>query len=478
MLFNGRAWRAHRDGFHLFLYGAVLGLLVPSTLCGQSEKTTFSIKESVTYAVANNPSLEVVRLENEIIHHKVREIFGEGLPQITSTLTYQYNPAVQRLFLPNFLAPAVYEVLETENLATLPANANFGNFAAGFGTKHSSNIALNVQQILFDMSYFLSLRASRKTVDYAEKSYKEAETALVATVKKTYYLILYAEKQQRLLQKNYERLATLLTQQRKMYENGFAEKVDIDRLTVSLNDMALQVKDAGNEVKKLRMLLNVQMGLAAQHPTVLTDTLQEQNVDIILEQTQQVNTTANAAIQKLAAVVALRNLQYKQQAYTLIPTLSLTSSLGYNSGSEEINDFLDSNLWYKYANLGVRLNVPVFSGFSRLHRIKQQRLAWLQAQKNTRIAAMQLTVSQVEHRQRLITRVEMVSQRRENKQLAQSVYDITKKRYQQGVGSYLEVLDASTTLIHAETQYYEALYEALSAMVDVEKAYGLLKVDL
>ena len=57
-------------------------------------------------------------------------------------------------------------------------------------------------------------------------------------------------------------------------------------------------------------------------------------------------------------------------------------------------------------------------------------------------------------------------------ELAQEVYTVSVIKYQQGVGSNIEVINADASYKEAQTNYYAALYDALIASVDVEKAYG------
>jgi len=58
--------------------------------------------------------------------------------------------------------------------------------------------------------------------------------------------------------------------------------------------------------------------------------------------------------------------------------------------------------------------------------------------------------------------------------LADRVARITKIKYEQGVGSNLEVVDAEDALRQAQTNYYGALFDAMIAKVDLDKAYGKL----
>jgi outer membrane protein TolC len=56
--------------------------------------------------------------------------------------------------------------------------------------------------------------------------------------------------------------------------------------------------------------------------------------------------------------------------------------------------------------------------------------------------------------------------------LAEKVAKVTKIKYEQGVGSNIEVIDAESSLREAQVNYYNALYDALIAKVDLDKAYA------
>ena len=445
-------------------------------LTGQPEQraTALSLEETLRYAIENNHTLGMARLETEIINRRRWEILGDGLPKISSRLGYQYNAAIQRTILPNFLSPAIYQVLQDENLATPPPGADFGTFPASFGTKNSSVFGVDVQQMLFDMRYFLSLKASRETTDYAKRLYREAETDLIAHVKKTYHSILYAQRKSTWLQKNCDRLTALLRRQVLLHANGFSEEVAVDELRVRLTDAHLSLKGVENEIKNLHRLLNIQMGRNTEQPVVLAGSLEEEDFTALIQQTQGGGASSHAAVQKLGTLEALSKIDYTKQRLSYVPTLSFSASLGYNSGSDQVKDLFREALWYEYANFGLNLRVPILSGFKKVQVVRQRKLEWLQAIKRRRRAEAQVAMEQAEHRERLIMLVEMVKQRKENRRLTQSVYDLTEKKHQQGLSARLDVLEANTLLVNAEAEYYRVLYEALITRVDVEKSHGLL----
>jgi outer membrane protein TolC len=63
---------------------------------------------------------------------------------------------------------------------------------------------------------------------------------------------------------------------------------------------------------------------------------------------------------------------------------------------------------------------------------------------------------------------------KKNMQLAEEVYNQTKLKYEQGLGSNLEITNSQTELTTAQNNYYSALYDAIVARVDFLRATGKL----
>ena len=83
--------------------------------------------------------------------------------------------------------------------------------------------------------------------------------------------------------------------------------------------------------------------------------------------------------------------------------------------------------------------------------------------------------------QQAVTRVTLqnssatLESQKANMDLAQNVLDVAQKKYDQGVGSNLEIISAQTALKEAQTNYFNALYEAVIAKVDYDKAMGIFQ---
>jgi len=63
---------------------------------------------------------------------------------------------------------------------------------------------------------------------------------------------------------------------------------------------------------------------------------------------------------------------------------------------------------------------------------------------------------------------------KKNIDLAQQVYNSTKLKYEQGLGSNQEINTAQTDLVTAQNNYYNSLYDAIIAKINYLQAAGKL----
>jgi outer membrane protein len=118
--------------------------------------------------------------------------------------------------------------------------------------------------------------------------------------------------------------------------------------------------------------------------------------------------------------------------------------------------------------------VPIFAGRQRHYRIQQAKVEVLQRENDINSMRRMISYELEQTRTQLRSSLESLESQRENMELASGIFNVTKIKYQAGVGSNLEVIDAETMYKEAETNYYQALYNALIAKIELEKALGIL----
>ena len=183
----------------------------------------------------------------------------------------------------------------------------------------------------------------------------------------------------------------------------------------------------------------------------------------------------------------LQELDIKNKFSASLPSLNGFLNMGYSTQSPDIgglfktvtnikdNGMVGPDKWYPYSVFGISLNVPLFSGLQRTYQVQQAKLNLLKIENNFTSLRQSIDLSIEQNTATYKNAVETVKSQRENMELAERVAKITKIKYEQGVGSNIEVIDAESSLRESQVNYYNALFDALTAKTDLDVAYS--KID-
>jgi outer membrane protein TolC len=61
----------------------------------------------------------------------------------------------------------------------------------------------------------------------------------------------------------------------------------------------------------------------------------------------------------------------------------------------------------------------------------------------------------------------------QNIALAEEVFEVSQKKFNNGLGNNLELVNAETSLKEAQNNYFNALYDYLIARTDIQKSTGI-----
>jgi outer membrane protein TolC len=266
----------------------------------------------------------------------------------------------------------------------------------------------------------------------------------------------------------------LLSDTREIFKNGFAEKLDVSKVEVTLANLRTERIRLDNQLQVGLLGLKMLMGMPEKDQLVLTDTLSEKNLmdDNILEMAYAYEDRQE--FKQIALAKKLGEFNIRRYKLSKLPTLSLMGSYSKVAQRNQFNFLNFSEDWFTTALVGVKLSVPIFEGFAKDARIKKAQLELEQTENN--MNNLQLAIDNEVETARTFMRSALASMefQRKNMQLAQEVYDQTRKKYEQGLGSQLEITTAQTELRVAQNNYYLSLYAAVVAKVDYYKATGKL----
>jgi outer membrane protein TolC len=504
--------------FRLLLLGAILiflsvhEMLAQTPAAGQpvasAAPLALSLPQAVDYALKHKSTLQAARLEEQISDAKIQQVKAQGLPQINAQATVTDNYKLQKS-LTDFgaftagqgvlsgatLTPDQITRVQNGETVTLtptytPAPAT-GPQPLAFGLQWQGNAAFSGSQQLFDGSYLLGLKAAKVYKQLSVKQTQQSETEVVEQVQKAYYSTLVAGERIQLLDRNLERLRTLLGQTEQQFKTGVVEKLDVQRLQVQLNNLTVERQNAQRLIEVSVALLKFQMGLDQRQPVQLTDKLDEAVLADARQQLQQNSEEFNYGNRIEYAVLQtqrdLAALDVRNQRAGYLPKLSLVGQYGWVGSDKSLGGltefrgpgarselgFANQN-WFNFGNVGLQLQVPVFDGFRRRHLVQQAKLTVEQTTKQATTLQQSIDLERTQTRTTLQNGLDLLTTQQANLDLATEVARVAKIKFQSGVGSNVELITAETDLRQAQTNYYAALYDALVAKVEFQRANGSL----
>lgn len=422
------------------------------------EKThAFSVQQAVEYAKKNNVQVKNALLDVQIQEQTNREVTGAAYPQIRSSNSLTYN-----FKLPVSLVPAEFFGGQPGTFEKL-----------AFGVKWGATAGVSLDQLLFDGQVFVGLQARETLIKFQQKNVEITEELIKANIHKIYYQLVVSKTQIELLDANMDLLTKLQRDTKIMFDNGFAEKLDIDKLSVQIANLQTEKTNALTQISNGYLGLKVLMGMPVKDSLVLTDTLDEASIREGVLEAADFNYAARKEFQYAELGIKLNEYDIRRYKLSKLPTLSLNGYYNKNAQRNKF-DFFGRGDWFDISAFTLNLNIPIFTGFAANARIAKAKLT-LQQSLNRR-DALQLDIDNEMQtaRNNFSSAIASLSNQRKNMELAEKVYQQTKKKYEVGTGMQTEINQAQTDLKTAQVNYVNSLYNAIIARVDFLKATGKL----
>lgn len=445
----------------VFSIGLFLSLLSLYTLAQPSSdgsRHDFNLQECIDYAFQHQDSIKNAELDIESAEYRVKGAIGMGFPQISGTANLQDFLKIPTQLLPGeiFGQPGVF----------IPVR---------FGVKYQSSIGVNVNQILFDGTYLVGLHASKTYKELSQRNLIRTQIATRIAISKAYYQVLVGGEQLKLIDANLNQLKQQLNETIQLNEQGFAEKIDVDRLRVLYNNLTT---DRTNSIRMLALsyqILKFQMGMPVRDVLLIRDKIENISMENEGQLVKDDSTAYKNRIEYklLETAKALNELQVKRYKNENLPKLSAFGNHNFSYQDDSFKKLFNTN--YPSTIIGLTLNIPIFSGFQQLNKIRQAKIEVQKSQNNLEAAENGIDLQIDQARTQYNNGLESLTNQKSNIELAQEVLRVSKIKYEEGVGSSIEVTQAQTALQEAENNYIQALFTVLISKVDLEAALGIIK---
>lgn len=415
-----------------------------------SKELNISLKEAEEYAIQNNKMMISTRMDVESSRIAIWETISNALPQVSASGSFTDNLKLITTLLPgDFFGKPGEKVPVT------------------FGSQFNSGASVQASLLLFNAPLYIGIESTKLANKLNEKNLVRTELDTRESVSNAYFLILIAERSLEIIDKNISNLNETLKSTRSMLNAGMAESTDVDQMVSNVTMVENTRSTMQRNIELNYNLLRFQLGVSPDTKIILRETLDDITSQINVEAllAQQFDHRQNVDYQLVEGQERLSALELKSQKANLLPTLSSFYSYGVNGMGDKIKE----QQWFQNSMTGLQLTVPIFASGQRYSQIKRAQINLNKAITTREMVIDQLLLQEKQFRYNLLNANLQYKSQKDNVEVSKRVYASTENKYKQGMASSLEITQANSLYLQAETNYITSLMNLLQTKLALDK---------
>ena len=421
-----------------------------------TQNYSFSLEQAISHSLAHNYSAINAGQDIASARQKKWETTAAGLPQINAGMEYGNNFA--------------YTQQGVTGGGAFGGNPGEVTTIA-FGTKHYMNGRVTLSQLLFDGSYIVALQASKTYLKFYENAKQKTDAEIKEMVINSYGNVLLAAESISILEKNKAILEKTLSDTKETFKNGLIEEENVEQLQITLST----INSTLNNTKRLLVIANnmlkILLGIDINNELKLTDQLDNltvANLDLAISQ-KDFNVSNNIDYQMGLNFQEQRQLEYKLQKSKALPSLGANVNFGYNAFANQFAFFTPSQKWNNFSNLGIGLNVPVFSSLGRSAKTQQAKIAFEQAKTQLTETEQKLKLQYANAKSEYEFSMEEYATAKTNLNLAERIEKKQQIKFTEGLSSSFDFSEAQRQLYAAQQNYLQSMVNIINKKAALEK---------
>lgn len=431
----------------------ILSLIIQVQLSAQGP-LSLSFSQAMEMAAKQSYQVQVSQLEAEKARKQITEVMAAGLPQVNGSVSLQNYLDVPTQVVPNFFGSEP-EVIELQ-----------------FGVPWSANAGIRLDQLIFDGSYLLGLKAAHEV---RKRSDEELELNMMnarVQAAKAYYGVLAADEGARLVGESLPLLERSVNESNAMSEAGFIEAIDVDRLRIELAQAQDQHMIFQRQAELARNFLKFVIGVPVATPIELTNDLTALIEDPAERALAEEAFASEQHVESRMANTLLRiqtlNMRNGRAAY--LPSLSGFFAHQQQWNATRFEPFGGPIPWFPATLWGINLNVPIFSSGARASRFAQGKIALEQAEINRTLTEERLRLDHFQRQSDVIAAQQLYENELERLELSRNIFDRTSLKFTEGVSSSFELTQEQGNYLRAQQQYIQRVMELVNARAELRRA--------
>ncbi|RJE71643.1 TolC family protein [Reichenbachiella sp. MSK19-1] len=425
-------------------------LLTP--LLSHAQKV-YTLDECVSLALEQNLEIGNSRYDQLLYDEQVKEVKRAALPKLGFGAEYDLYTQLPTTVIPSSAFSPGAE----------------GYAAASFGTPHQSTYALQLEQVIFNPSLNVGIKAAQTINEMGEIQYVQTKENITFRVASTYYNAQVVAKQIEMLEDNSQSLDTLIASTRMMMQSGLVNTTDVDRLVINKssldNHTATLQADYIYLINSLKLLLNMDTdeGLTIEH---------QLSPDLSALSFQDAFQYENRSeVQLLNKQKEVLDLQEKQINSGYLPHLSAVASYGVMGYGDQSENYYEH---YDFSYVGLKLNWMLFDGMVKSSQKTQKKIEMKQLNAQLEMTQRSIENERINALSKLKVHQREVANQKQSMELATNIYQNIQMQYSEGVVGVQEIIESENELTEAQTNYLNSWVRLQQAKLDLAKAEGHL----
>ncbi|WP_347282104.1 TolC family protein [uncultured Alistipes sp.] len=418
-------------------------------LWGAAAQMRLTLGEAVDLALSENPTIKVAELEIERFDYVKRQTWGNLLPQLSASGSYQRS------------------IVKSEMRGGI-----------SFGADNTFAVQGDLSLPLFAPQIYRTMKLNDTQMAAAVEAARGSRITLVAEVKKAFYNILLAEQSLEVLRESQATVQRTVDDTKLQYDNGLASEYDLLTAQVQLSNLHPTILQTETSIKLAKLLLKMYLSIPEDIEIEVEGELDGMR-DQVLAGTDGLtaDVTENSDLRTLELQQELLQRQLKVANANRLPTLGAFGSATYTGNDMEPFMGMGSTdgakfFWTHPITVGVQLSVPIFAGLTKMNKSREIKNQIKQISLQRTYAEQQINVQMQSALNDLLTAREKMFAQEQTVAQARKAYSISDTRYRAGAGTILELNSAQLAQTQAQLNYSQAIYDYLSAKAEYDRIAG------
>ena len=394
-------------------------------------------------------------LDIDYAETQVNELKAQGLPQVSGSADFSHTFKIPTQIIPGDFVGQPGTMIATQ-----------------FGVPFNVNVGVGASQLLFDGTFFLGLKAASEFVNISKLSASASEIDIKEGVTKAYYMALISQQNIGQLSASLANIKKLQSETEQLYKAGFAEKLDVDRLTLSVSNLEININKLQNQAKLAKQLLLNTIGVDVNQELTLTSKIPGEPTSD--SYAAVFNPENRIEIKLIDQQQELNQLNLKRYKMGYFPSIYGNFSYGSSTFASDGKFGELGDDWYGNGRYAVSLNVPIFDGLYKKAKMDQAKIDFKKTENTKQQALLGMNLQVGQAKTNYLNALKTIELQKKSQDLAESIFNTTKIKFKEGIGSSFEMINAESELTQANTNYLIALYELNVARIDLNKALGIL----